>query len=106
MTGYHLRALVYFVLLIGCLIGSLSGTAPLLFAFAFFFIAVSQFFFLCPRCGKHIDTKGEEHGDAFYLPGERHAETCPRCGRSRKDVWMLQYFLKREAWDDQRYDER
>lgn len=106
MTGYHLRALVYFILLIGCLVGSLSGAAPLLFSFAFFLIAVSQFFFLCPRCGKHIDTRSDEEGSVFYLPGEAHTETCPRCRRSRKDVWMLQYFLKREPWDGVRYDER
>ncbi|MBW8879892.1 MAG: hypothetical protein JF615_00310 [Asticcacaulis sp.] len=106
MTGYHLRAAIYFLLLVGCLIGSLSGGARLLFSFAFFVIAVSQLLFLCPRCGKHIDTKGEDEGGFFYLPGERHAETCPCCNRSRKDVWMMQYFLKREDWDGQRYDDR
>lgn len=104
MTGYHLRALVYFILLIGCLIGSLSGASPLLFAFAFFLIAVSQFFYLCPRCGKHVDTKPADQGGVFYLPGEPHAETCPRCRRARNNVWMLQYFLKREPWDGQSHD--
>ena len=106
MTGYHLRALVYFVLLVGCLIGSLGHVAPLLFSFAFFFIAGSQFCFLCPRCGKHIDTKGADQGGFFYLPGEPHDPACPRCRRSRKDVWMAQYFLKREPWDGHRHDGR
>jgi predicted RNA-binding Zn-ribbon protein involved in translation (DUF1610 family) len=106
MTSYLWRAAIYFVLLTGCLIGALSEAAPLLFSFAFFIIAVSQFFFLCPRCGKHIDTRSDSDGSFFYLPGEKHDMHCPRCGRARKDVWMLQYFLKREPWDGVRYDER
>ena len=105
MTGYHWRALVYFVLLTGCLVGALSGTAPMLFSFAFFMIAVSQFFFLCPRCGKHIDTKGEHDGSYFYFPGEKHSETCPRCRRTRKGVWPGQYLIQREEWDGVRYDD-
>lgn len=106
MNSYLWRAVIYFVLLTGCLIGSLSGFARLPFSIAFLVVAASQFLFLCPRCGKHIDTKSDADGGFFYLPGEKHARHCPCCGRTRDDVWMLQYFLKREPWDGVRYDER
>ncbi len=99
LTGYHTRAFIYFIVLVGCLIGALSGPARLLFAFLFLAVAVSQFFFLCPRCGKHIDTLPDMDGGRFYFPGEVHDRNCPRCGRTRETVWMGQYFLNREPWD-------
>jgi hypothetical protein len=105
MGSYRLRAAIYALLLAGCLIGWLVGSAPMVFAWGFFLIAVSQFFFLCPRCGKHVDTKGNDEGGFFYWVDEKHHEDCPRCGRSRHDVWMLQFFLKREKWDGVRQDE-
>ena len=105
VTGYHWRAAIYFVVLTACLIGALGSYAPLSFSLAFFLIAASQFLFLCPRCGKHIDTKSEQDGAFFYLPGELHDETCPRCRRTRKGVWPGQYFLHREPWDGVRHDD-
>ena len=105
MGDYRVRGIVYFVLLMICFCCWLVGFAPVFFAWALFLIALSQFFFLCPRCGKHIDTKGDDKGGFFYWVDEPHGEDCPRCGRSRKDVWLFQYFLKREKWDGVRNDE-
>ena len=103
--SYRTRAAIYFILLPVCLIGALSGSAPLFWSFAFFFVAVSQFFFLCPRCGKHVDTKGADRGHFFYGVFEKHEPDCPRCGRTRENVWPLQYLTKREPWDGVRNDE-
>lgn len=103
--SYRTRAIIYLILLPVCLIGALGDTAPLLFSFVFLGIAISQFFFLCPRCGKHVDTKGTDRGNFFYGVFEPHETTCPRCLRSRENVWPLQYLTKREPWDGIRHDE-
>ena len=45
------------------------------------------------------------NGNFFYGVFEPHETTCPRCLRSRENVWPLQYVVKREPWDGIRHDE-
>ncbi|ESQ86233.1 hypothetical protein AEAC466_03285 [Asticcacaulis sp. AC466] len=103
---YRRRMTIYFVLLLVCFVGAVSEIAPMFFSCLFLAIAVSQFFFLCPRCGKHIDTKGADKGNFFYGVFETYEPHCPRCDRTRENVWPLQFVMKREPWDGIRKDER
>lgn len=47
----------------------------------------------CPRCKLHIDSQGRPG----YAIGYGPAAECPRCSRSRKGVWPLQFLLRPES---------
>ncbi|WP_189485597.1 hypothetical protein [Asticcacaulis endophyticus] len=59
----------------------------------------------CPRCRKHIDTKAADSEQTLYWPGYVPSPTCPRCLRTRKDVYRFQFWLKPEPWDGICHDE-
>ena len=87
---------------IGVAVMGLSAAPMVFLPNLYFFIGVVAGIFLhfqcrCPRCGALVyqDTDGFE----LSYPGVKTSETCYRCGRNRKGVWPLQYWLKREPWD-------
>ena len=54
---------------------------------------IAAWAFRCPRCRLHIDSQGRLGYAVGYVP----ATECPRCGRSRKGVWPLQFLLSPES---------
>jgi hypothetical protein len=54
---------------------------------------IAAWAFRCPRCRLHIDSQGRSGYAVGYVP----AAECPRCGRSRRGVWPLQFLLRPES---------
>jgi hypothetical protein len=68
-------------------------------------VFLSHYCVRCPRCRKHIDTKAADSEQTLYGPGYVPSPTCPRCLRTRKDVYRFQFWLKPEPWDGICHDE-
>jgi hypothetical protein len=66
---------------------------------------LSVVFYLCPRCGKQIDSKGARDTRNARSFGYYPEQTCPRCLRTRIGVRKFQRWYAPEPWDGVRHDE-